>query len=270
MTPPSPLVASSRVRQVGSFAELAATPFSSGVNALCWARRLPGDFRAIVEQLDSASDLTALDEARLRGLLLSEAGRVAVGVLLADLQLLRDHELDPVLNCIRAYPEDDDAGPVKTDVFSFHADSAPVAADTWLCTYHGAPSEGLPNEEAIRKVDLPEIRRELLARYDGSDNDDFREWLRDHCYDLHYAPRPGAQPYSFGQFNLWRIAVDYPGSPCPPCVHRAPRHRSRRAAAAAHQLSSSVQRRARKCKRAAGARHPPCTRRAFRSKARAN
>ena len=25
--------------------------------------------------------------------------------------------------------------------------------------------------------------------------------------------------------HLWRIAVDYPGSPVPPCVHRAPETR---------------------------------------------
>jgi hypothetical protein len=31
-----------------------------------------------------------------------------------------------------------------------------------------------------------------------------------------------AQPFSFGLGNLWRIAVDYPGNPVPPCIHRAP------------------------------------------------
>ena len=41
-------------------------------------------------------------------------------------------------------------------------------------------------------------------------------------YDLHYAPQPGAQPFSFGLGNLWRIAVEWPGSPVPPCIHRAP------------------------------------------------
>lgn len=222
MTPPPPLTDYRSLRQVSSFAELASTSFTAEFNALCWPRRLPGDFGAIVAQLDPAADLLTLDEQLLRGLRLNEAGRVAVDVLLTDLQLLRDRELDPVLNCIRAYPEDDEPGPVKTDVFSFHADSAPIAADTWLCTYHGAPSEGLRNEEARRRVDLPETRRELLARYGGDDDDGFRAWVREHCYDLHYAPAPHAQPYSFGLFNLWRIAVDYPGSPCPPCIHRAP------------------------------------------------
>ena len=46
--------------------------------------------------------------------------------------------------------------------------------------------------------------------------------LRDACYDLHYAPTPGAQPFSCGIGHLWRIAVDWPGSPVPPCIHRAP------------------------------------------------
>jgi len=46
--------------------------------------------------------------------------------------------------------------------------------------------------------------------------------LADYCYDLHYAPIPQAQPFSFGLGNLWKIAVDYPGCPVPPCIHRAP------------------------------------------------
>ncbi|HUR46218.1 MAG TPA: hypothetical protein VMZ27_10115, partial [Candidatus Saccharimonadales bacterium] len=52
--------------------------------------------------------------------------------------------------------------------------------------------------------------------------DDFREYLKENCYDLHYAPIPTARPFSFGLGNLWRIAVDYPCSPVPPCLHRAP------------------------------------------------
>ena len=117
---------------------------------------------------------------------------------------------------------DEEPGPVPTDVFSFHADSAPVEADTWLCTYHGAPSEGLRNEDAQRRVDIPATRAKLLKLYGGADDADFREYLREHCYDLHYAAATGAQPYSFGLHNLWRIAVDWPGSAVLPCVHRAP------------------------------------------------
>lgn len=213
-----------RVRYVGSFHELATTPFADGVNALCWRRTLPGDFGAIVSALrsDPAEGLLTLDEARLLALPLAAAGRAAVTVLLDDLRALRALELDPVLNCIHGYPRDDAPGPVATDVFSFHADSAPVPADTWLCTYHGAPSEGLRNEEARRRIDIPETRAALLNLYGGADDAGFHEFLRDACYDLHYAPTPGAQPYSFGRFHLWRIAVDYPDAPVPPCIHRAP------------------------------------------------
>ena len=152
----------------------------------------------------------------------SPAGRVAIGVMIEDQRRLRDLGLDPVLNWIKGYPRDEDADVVPTDVYSFHADSAPVETATWLCTYHGAASEGLRNDEARRHVDIPETRARLLARYGGTDDDAFLEYLREHSYDLHYAPAPSARPFSFGVGHLWRIAVDYPGSPVPPCLHRAP------------------------------------------------
>lgn len=217
----------SRIRCVQSFAELAAGRFTDGVNALCWPRKLPGDFSEVVAALQRAhrgedEPITVWDEAALASLALGAAGRAAADAIQADLRLLREQERDPVLNLIHGYPRDEDAGPVATDVFSWHADSAPVEADTWLCTYHGSPSEGLRNEEAVRRVDVPATRAELLKLYGGADDAGFREFLHEHCYDLHYAALPGAVPYGFGHFNLWRIAVDWPGSPVPPCVHRAP------------------------------------------------
>lgn len=211
-----------RVKRVQSFRELVATPLAEGVNALCWERTLAGDFAEVVQLLGPGEGIRALDEARLRALPVSAAGWVAVEAMIADLRLLQEHELDPVLNCIDGYPRDEEPGPVVTDVFSFHADSAPVEASTYLCTYHGPPSEGLRNDEAVRKVDLPETRAELLKRFGGADDDDFRVFLNEHCYDLHYAPVTGSRPFSFGLGNLWRIAVDWPRSPVPPCVHRAP------------------------------------------------
>jgi hypothetical protein len=211
-----------RIKIVQSFEELATTPFGDGVNAFCWPRTLPGDFGEVVERLGTGEGITTLDEARLRTLRLSVAGRTAVEILLEDQRLLRARGLAPVLDCIHGYPRDEDAGPVPTDVYSFHADSAPVAAETWLCTYLGAASEGLRNDEAQRRVDLPETRAELLRIFGGEDNEDFREFLSENCYDLHYAPVPQARPFSFGLGNLWRIAVDYSGSPVPPCIHRAP------------------------------------------------
>ena len=211
-----------RIKVVGSFNELVTTVFADGVNALCWPRSLPGDFAEVVARLGVGEGIVTLDDTRLASLPVSAAGRAAIDVLLEDQRRLREHARDPVLNCIHGYPRDEEPGPVRTDVFSFHADSAPVEADTWLCTYHGAASEGLRHEEARRRVDIPETRAELLRLFGGEDDDDFREFLREHCYDLHYAPIPEARPFSFGVGNLWRIAVDWPGSPVPPCIHRAP------------------------------------------------
>ncbi len=211
-----------RIKVVNSFAELVATPFADGVNALCWLRTLSGDFGEVVERLGVGEGITTLDDALLQSLPVSAAGRAAIDVMLEDQRRLRAHELAPVLDCLHGYLRDEDAGPVPTDVFSFHADSAPVETDTYLCTYHGPASEGLRNDEAHRRVDIPETRTELLRRFGGADDDDFREYLKENCYDLHYAPVPSARPFSFGQGNLWRIAVDWPGSPVPPCVHRAP------------------------------------------------
>jgi hypothetical protein len=214
--------ADARIRRVESFLELADTPFANGVNALYWPRPLGGDFAEVVARLGPGEGVVALDEARLTGLPLSEAGREAVVILLGDLQRLRELERDPVLNCIYGYPRDEEPGPVPTDVFSFHTDSAPVEADTWLCTYHGAPSEGLRHEEAIRRVAVPETRAALRELFGGGEGDDFQEWLAENHFDLHYAPLPGAQPWSCGVGNLWRLAVEWPGSAVPPCIHRAP------------------------------------------------
>ena len=211
-----------RIQRVKSFQELVSTPFAGGVNALCWERTLAGNFSEVVEHLGVGEGITTLDEAQLRALPVSAAGRVAIDLMLEDHRLLRDHDLDPVLNCIQGYPRDENPGIVPTDVYSFHVDSATVETDTYLCTYHGPMSEGLRNDEAQRRVDIPETRAELLKRFGGDDNDAFREHLKENCYDLHYAPAPAARPFSFGLGNLWRIAVDYPGCPVPPCIHRAP------------------------------------------------
>lgn len=210
------------VKLVKSFHELATTPFADGVNALCWERTLAGDFGEVVARLGTGEGIVTLDESRLLALPVDAAGRTAIDMLLADQRLLRERGVDPVLNCIHGYPRDMDPGPVPTDVFSFHADSAPGPADTWLCTYHGPASEGLRNDEAQRRVDHPATRAALLKNFGGEDNDDFRAYLNENCYDLHYAPVPPAQPFPFGLGNLWRIAVEYPGCPVPPCIHRAP------------------------------------------------
>lgn len=224
MNPFPPTPSRSAVRRVYSFDELATRRFADGVNAFCWERTLAGDFAEVAAQLGDGGGeaIVALDETRLGALTVSAAGRSAIDAMLGDLRQLRALDRDPVLNCIHGYPRDEEPEVVATDVYSFHADSAPIEADTWLCTYFGPPSEGLRNEDARRRVDDPATRAELLRRFGGADDAAFREHLREHHYDLHYAALPGAQPYSFRRWNLWRIAVDWPGSPVPPCVHRAP------------------------------------------------
>jgi len=212
-----------RIKVVDSFHELVTTPFGGGINALCWQRTLPGDFSEIVEQLAVKEGITSLADTRLKALSLSVAGRIARDVLLEDQRLLRDHGIIPELNCVQGYPCDEDSVPVPTDVYSFHADSAPVEADTYLCTYYGPASEGLRNDEAQRRVDAPATRAQLLKLFGGKDDDTFRGYLNENCFDLHYAPVAEARPYSFGMGNLWRIALDYPGCPVPPCLHRAPK-----------------------------------------------
>jgi hypothetical protein len=222
MTPFSLPEGYARVKAVRSFEELMETPFADGVNGLCWPRALAGDFGEVVERLAPGVGITSIEDERLLKLPVSAEGQVAIEILLEDLRLLRDRGLDPVLDCVNGYVPSEDSGLVRTDVCSFHADSATTEADTFLCTYYGPSSEGLRNEEAIRRVDIPETRAALLKDFGGKDHEAFLEYLNENFYDLHYAALGGARPFSFGLGNLWRIAVEYPGSPAPPCIHRAP------------------------------------------------
>lgn len=210
------------IKLVSSFEELVGTAFGGEINALCWRRKLSGNFGEVLQALAAGEGITTLEDDDLEGLCLSEEGRLAVDVMLEDLRRLREHGLEPVLDCVNGYLRDAEPGPVPTDVFSFHADSATVEADTYLCTYHGSASEGLRNDEAIRRVDVPETRAALLELYGGREDEGFLEFLSENCFDLHYAMLEGARPFEFGVGNFWRIAVAYPGSPVPPCIHRAP------------------------------------------------
>lgn len=211
-----------RVRLVGSFDELQATPFAGEVNALCWPRSLAGDFGEIVSAIGPLDEITTLEEDDLQSLSVSPSGALARQQLLSDLVSLKTAGLAPSLDCIPAYPRSPVGVLVPVDVYDFHVDSASILADTYLCTYAGAPSEGLPNEAALRYVDMPEIRMKLLQEYGGADDARFSEYLAERFYDLHYAARAGAQAYSFGLGNMWRIATRCQGSPVQPCIHRAP------------------------------------------------
>ena len=228
---PLPLPADyDRIKVVHSFAELINTPLRDGVNAICWQRSVAGDFEEVVAALrrdddgDSIDRIANIEPAQLKRLRLnlSAAGQMAIDILIEDLRLLREHGLEPSLDCIHYYTRDDPEALVATDVYSFHVDSAPIAAETYLCAYTEAASEGLRNDQAQRRVDLPATRAALLQQFGAADDADFQEFLHENCYDLHYAAMAQAQPFSFGLGNLWRIAIEYPACPVPPCIHRAP------------------------------------------------
>jgi hypothetical protein len=211
-------------QQVKSFQELITIPFLGKVNALCWNRKLTGDFSEIVKKVSLDGNMAELGEQELLALDLTEQGRLAREILLSDLKLLKEHGASPVLNVIACYERDDAYPFFPTDVYSFHVDRSPVPTDTFLCTYCGASSDILPNEQAVQKIRIPEIREELKKLYDGEE-EGFESFLTEYFFDLHYQAKPNAQPINLDLGNLWRLAVDHPESQVPPCVHRAPKEK---------------------------------------------
>jgi hypothetical protein len=212
----------SQIHQVTNFKDLISTPFQGEMNAICWTRKLIGDFSEIVEKLELNENMAALDQAELHELQLSEQGQLAREILLNDLKALKAHGADPTLNIIKCYERDDSYPLFPTDVYSFHIDRSPVPSDTFLCTYHGAPSDILPNAQATQKVLVPEIREELKKLYGGAE-EGFESFLREYFFDLHYQAKPTARPISLGIGHLWRLAIDHPERQVLPCLHRAPK-----------------------------------------------
>lgn len=207
---------------VGSFDELVSTPFAGEVNALCWPRQLSGNFAEIEQSLPEIDGITTLDEEDLRGLTLSPMGKIARDELINDQRLLTAQSLQPSLDLVPSGEPDLDQGPVRTDVGDWHVDSATIEADTYLCSYYGAATEGVLNADVICQPDIPTTRETLRQIFGGKDDSAFTAYLTEHFYDLHYAPKPNPRIFSFGTSHLWRIATKYPGSPVRPSVHRAP------------------------------------------------
>jgi hypothetical protein len=210
-----------QIHCVTNFQDIVSTPFHGAMNAICWPRKLTGDFSEIVNKVALNEDIAVLDGEELGKLQLSTQGQLAREILLNDLELLKAYGVSPILNVIRCYERDDACPFFPTDVYSFHVDRSPVPTDTFLCTYYGEPSEILPNAQALQKVLVPEIRAELKKLYSGP-AEGFESFLMEHFFDLHYLATPGARPVSLGHGHLWRLAVDHPGSQVLPCVHRAP------------------------------------------------
>jgi hypothetical protein len=213
--------------QVQCFKDLVSTAFHGEINAMCWTRKLMGDFSEIVEKVELYENMEVLDEDELREMTLSEPGQLAREILLNDMKLLTDHGAAPVLNVIKIYERDHTFPFFPTDVYSYHVDRSPVPTDTFLCTYYGEPSDILPNSEAIQRILIPEIRDELKKLYNGAE-EGFESFLIENFFDLHYQAKPTARPISLGLGHMWRLAVDHPGIKVPPCVHRAPVEKTKR------------------------------------------
>jgi hypothetical protein len=206
---------------VSTFSELVNTHFQGAMNAICWQRNLGGDFKEIVSQLQLKENVTEVSIEDLLALQLSEKGHVARETILSDFQLLTDFGALPSLNLLKNYDRDEELDFISTDVYSYHVDRSTIGTNTFLCTYHGAASDILPNHQAEQKILIPEIREKLKKLHDGPEAE-FETFLKDYFFDLHYQPKPNAEPINLGTGHLWKLAVDHPEQRVLPCVHRAP------------------------------------------------
>lgn len=216
--------AEKQIRYVTNFKDLISIPFQAEINASCWTRNLVGDFSEIIKQIEQNETIVELNKEELLDLKLSEQGQLARNIILNDLKMLKAQGASPILNVIKSYQRDDAYPLFPTDVYSFHVDRSPIPTNTFLCTYHGEPSEILPNAQANQKILVPEIRHELKKLYDGADNG-FESFLTEYFFDLHYQPKPNANIVNLGVGHLWKLAVDHPGSQVLPCIHRAPKEK---------------------------------------------
>ena len=212
---------SSQMGKVATFSELVNTDFKGERNALCWYRNLEGDFEEVVNQLQLKKNITEVSADDLLALQLSEKGNTAREIILEDLRLLSDFGASPSLNLLKCYERDEEFDFISTDVYSYHVDRSPIATDTFLCTYHGAASDIIPNGQAEQKILIPEIRKKLAALHNGP-SEEFEDFLKENYFDLHYQAQPQAVPVNLGLGHLWRLAVDHPQQQVPPCIHRAP------------------------------------------------
>ena len=208
-------------QQVSKFQELISTPFKGNVNAICWNRKLIGDFSEIVQKIEFSENMVELTQEELRSLQLSEHGQHAREILINDFNLLKEQGASPILNVIENYERDDSYPLFPTDVYSFHVDRSPIPSVTFLCTYFGESSEIIPNSEAEQKILIPEIRAELKKLH-GGNQEGFESFLSEYFFDLHYQVKPNGIPISLGIGHLWKLAIDHPESEVLPCLHRAP------------------------------------------------
>ncbi len=215
----------SQTHLVTSFQDLISTSCQGEMNAICWKRELIGDFSEIVNKVEFTGNMVNLSMEQLLALQLSTQGQLAREILITDFELLKNHGASPILNIIKHYERDDSYPPFPTDVYSYHVDRSPIPSDTFLCTYHGEPSEIIANSQAQQKILIPEIRAELKSLFDGKE-EGFDAFLTENFFDLHYQANLNAQHISLGVGHLWKLAIDFPESNALPCVHRAPKEKN--------------------------------------------
>ncbi|MCY0967875.1 DUF1826 domain-containing protein [Chryseobacterium wangxinyae] len=211
-----------QIQTVSTFSDFIDTAFEGEKNAIFWMRNLEGDFAEVVSKLTLKDDITEISPEDILSLHLSENGDIARKIILNDLKTLSDYGAKPTLNLLKNYERDLEFDFISTDVYSFHVDRSPIPTSTILCTYYGAPSEILPNYQAVQKIMIPEIRAKLRELHTGSD-EDFNTFLEEYFFDLHYEPKPNAQPINLGIGHLWKLSVDHPEQKFLPCIHRAPK-----------------------------------------------
>lgn len=210
-----------QILEVSSFSDLVNTNFQGVLNAICWSRNLAGDFKEVVSKLQLKDNITEVSIDDLLALQLSEKGNMAREIILSDLQLLADFGASPSVNLLKSYERDEELDFISTDVYSYHVDRSTIATDTFLCTYHGAASDIIANNQVEQKILIPEVREKLKKLHNGPEAE-FEAFLKEYYFDLHYQPKPNAQPINLGSGHLWRLAVDHPEQKVLPCVHRAP------------------------------------------------
>lgn len=212
---------SNQVEIVDNFDDLVNFNYYGTKNAVCLDRNIVGDFEEIVSKLKLKDNITEVSIQELNLLQLSEQGSLAREIIISDYNNLANYGAQPTLNLLQSYERDDVFDFISTDVYSYHVDRSPIGTDTFLCTYFGASSDIIANNEVIQKIQIPEVRAKLKDLYDETDGD-FEEFLKENFFDLHYQPINGATPINLGNGNLWRLAVDHPNQQVLPCVHRAP------------------------------------------------
>lgn len=125
-----------------------------------------------------------------------------------DLQQLTQIGAAPVLNLIQCYARDDELDFIATDVYSYHVDRSPIATDTFLCTYHGAASDILPNAQVQQKILIPSIREQLRALYDGPEAG-FEQFLTEYfliCIISLY-PMPSRSIWDEVTYGVWLLII---------------------------------------------------------------